>query len=82
MAESTMTKMKDDLVGSPAADRLKNELQSYVQARALQAVSGLGERIGQGAGKLARAARPAGWSAGSPRADRPSARVSRPAGPP
>ncbi|RSN45616.1 SRPBCC family protein [Actinomadura sp. WAC 06369] len=53
MAESTMSKLKDDLAGDPATDRLKTELQSYLHARALKAVSGLGERIGQGAGRLA-----------------------------
>ncbi|MEV5827894.1 SRPBCC family protein [Spirillospora sp. NPDC052242] len=64
MPESTMSKVKDDLAGNPATDRLKTELQSYLQARALKAVSGLGERIGQGAGKLAEGGSPGGLVGG------------------
>ncbi|MFD0903161.1 SRPBCC family protein [Actinomadura sediminis] len=64
MAESTMSKVKDDLVGSPAADRLKSELEAYLQARALKAVSDLGERIGRGAGRLAEGGSPGGLVGG------------------
>ncbi|QFG25197.1 SRPBCC family protein [Actinomadura sp. WMMB 499] len=64
MPESTMSKVKDDVVGNPATDRLKNELQSYLQARAMKAVSGLGERIGQGAGKFAEGGSPGGLVGG------------------
>ncbi|OEV10295.1 SRPBCC family protein [Streptomyces nanshensis] len=55
MAESTSTlsKFKDDVVNDPATDRLKQELQSYLQARAVKAVSGLGSKLGEGVGKLA-----------------------------
>ncbi|MDT0382086.1 SRPBCC family protein [Streptomyces sp. DSM 42041] len=42
----SLTKMKDEVTGSPAADRLKEELQSYLQARAQHAVSGLGQKLG------------------------------------
>ncbi|MFV2175732.1 SRPBCC family protein [Actinomadura sp. LOL_016] len=64
MPESTMSKVKDDLTSNPATDRLKDELQSYLQARAMKAVSGLGERIGQGAGKFAEGGSPGGLVGG------------------
>ncbi|WNE98165.1 SRPBCC family protein [Streptomyces luomodiensis] len=38
----TLGKLKDDLVKNPATDRLKDELRAYAQARATQAISGLG----------------------------------------
>ncbi|MFF5563029.1 SRPBCC family protein [Streptomyces sp. NPDC012623] len=53
MAESTLTKFKDDLANDPATDRLKEELQNYLKARAQHAVTNLGHRLGQGVGKLA-----------------------------
>ena len=46
-------KLKDDIVRSPAADRLKDELQSYVQARATHALSGLGTGLAKGTQALA-----------------------------
>ncbi|QPP09655.1 SRPBCC family protein [Streptomyces bathyalis] len=53
MADSALSKFKDDLANDPATDRLKQELQSYLQARAVKAVSGLGSKLGEGVGKLA-----------------------------
>ncbi|MEU1803948.1 SRPBCC family protein [Streptomyces sp. NPDC019937] len=49
----TLGKLKDDIVRSPAADRLKDELQSYVQARATHALSGLGSGLAKGTKALA-----------------------------
>ncbi|MFI0777874.1 SRPBCC family protein [Streptomyces sp. NPDC021212] len=49
----TLGKLKDDIVRSPAADRLKDELQSYVQARATHALSGLGSGLAKGTQALA-----------------------------
>ncbi|MFF7650740.1 SRPBCC family protein [Streptomyces sp. NPDC007983] len=49
----TLGKLKDDIVRSPAADRLKDELQSYVQARASHALSGLGSGLAKGTKALA-----------------------------
>ncbi|MFD7502561.1 SRPBCC family protein [Streptomyces sp. NPDC059850] len=49
----TLGKLKDDIVRSPAADRLKDELQSYVQARATHTLSGLGTGLAKGTQALA-----------------------------
>ncbi|MCO8307684.1 SRPBCC family protein [Streptomyces sp. RKCA744] len=49
----TLGKLKDDLVKNPATDRLKDELRDYVQARATQAISGLGTGLAKGAQSLA-----------------------------
>ena len=38
MAESAFSKLKDDVAKNPATDRLKEELQNYLQARAQHAV--------------------------------------------
>ncbi|MCH6159413.1 SRPBCC family protein [Streptomyces marispadix] len=53
MAESTLSRFRDEVANSPAADRLKDELRDYLQARAHHAVTGLGSRIGEGLEKLA-----------------------------
>ncbi|MEU0283508.1 SRPBCC family protein [Streptomyces sp. NPDC006195] len=53
MAESTLTKFKDEVAKNPATDRLKEELQNYLKARAQHAVTSLGHRLGEGVGKLA-----------------------------
>ncbi|MFD6342657.1 SRPBCC family protein [Streptomyces sp. NPDC060131] len=53
MAESTLTKFKDEMAKNPATDRLKEELQNYLKARAQHAVTSLGHRLGEGVGKLA-----------------------------
>jgi uncharacterized membrane protein len=47
MNDNTLTRMKDEVTHSPAVDRLKEELQTYLQARAEHAVSGLGRRLGE-----------------------------------
>ncbi|RII20409.1 Polyketide cyclase / dehydrase and lipid transport [Streptomyces sp. YIM 130001] len=53
MADSTMNKLKSEIADNPATDRLKEELQNYLRARATNAVSNLGQRLGDGVGKLA-----------------------------
>lgn len=53
MADSTLTRFKDDVAKNPATDRLKEELQNYLKARATHAVTNLGQRLGEGVGKLA-----------------------------
>ena len=53
MAESTFSKIKDEVTKSPAADQLKEELQHYLQARAEHAVTRLGHKLGESVGKLA-----------------------------
>ncbi|MGW7021100.1 SRPBCC family protein [Streptomyces decoyicus] len=53
MAESTFSKIKDEVTKSPVADQLKEELQHYLQARAEHAVTQLGHKLGESVGKLA-----------------------------
>ncbi|MEV0848194.1 SRPBCC family protein [Streptomyces sp. NPDC049954] len=53
MADSTFGKLKDEVVKNPATDRLKEELQNYLKARAQHAISDLSGRLGEGMGKLA-----------------------------
>lgn len=60
MAESTFRKVKHEVTKSPAADRLKEELQHYLQARAEHAVTSLGHKLGESVGKLAEPGRGAG----------------------
>lgn len=60
MAESTFRKVKDEVTKSPAAGRLKEELQHYLQARAEHAVTSLGHKLGESVGKLAEPGRGAG----------------------
>ncbi|MGW7198238.1 SRPBCC family protein [Streptomyces chryseus] len=48
-----MTDTKKTGLAGDAGDRLKEELQKYVQARAERAVSGLGERLGEATKQLA-----------------------------
>jgi hypothetical protein len=57
----TRSGLKDVLADSPAADRLKEEAQRYLQVRAEKALSGLGERLGQ---SLERLGDPAGGTGG------------------
>lgn len=52
MAEPTLNKVKNDLLESPAADRLKDELRNYARARAEHTVSRLGDRLGESVTKL------------------------------
>ncbi|MFI1497336.1 SRPBCC family protein [Streptomyces platensis] len=60
MAESTFRKLKHEVTDSPAAGRLKEELQHYLQARAEHAVTSLGHKLGESVGKLAEPGRGAG----------------------
>lgn len=60
MAESTFRKVKHEVTNSPAAGRLKEELQHYLQARAEHAVTSLGHKLGESVGKLAEPGRGAG----------------------
>ncbi|MFH8884698.1 SRPBCC family protein [Streptomyces californicus] len=53
MPESTLSGLKNDVVKSPATDRLKDELQNYLRARAEHAVTQLGHRLGDSVSKLA-----------------------------
>ncbi|MFC8076679.1 SRPBCC family protein [Streptomyces sp. NPDC057307] len=53
MADSTLSRFKDDVAKNPATDRLKEELQNYLKVRATHAVTNLGQRLGEGVGKLA-----------------------------
>ncbi|NKI41948.1 SRPBCC family protein [Streptomyces physcomitrii] len=52
MAENALGRLKDDVVGNPATDRLKQELGNYLQARAEHAVSNLGSKLGDAAAKF------------------------------
>ncbi|GLW15622.1 hypothetical protein Stsp01_23650 [Streptomyces sp. NBRC 13847] len=52
MTESTFSKVKNDVVKSPAAEELKEEFQKYLQARAQHAVTNLGHRLGAGVARL------------------------------
>ncbi|WP_328389727.1 SRPBCC family protein [Streptomyces sp. NBC_00400] len=60
MAESTFSKIKDEVTKSAAADQLKEELQHYLQARAEHAVTSLGRKLGESVGKLAEPGQGAG----------------------
>ncbi|MFD6274892.1 SRPBCC family protein [Streptomyces sp. NPDC060209] len=53
MADTAFSKLKDDVAKNPATDRLKEELQNYVRARAQHAVTNLGHKLGEGVGRLA-----------------------------
>lgn len=52
MTESTFSKVKNDVVKSPAAEELKEEFQKYLQARAQHAVTSLGHRLGESVARL------------------------------
>ncbi|MGX1849481.1 SRPBCC family protein [Streptomyces sp. NPDC055299] len=52
MTESTFSKVKNDVVKSPAAEDLKEEFQKYLQARAQHAVTSLGHRLGESVARL------------------------------
>lgn len=52
MSDSTLSRVKEHVAKNPAADRLKDELQSYLQARAQQAVTGLGHKLGESVSRL------------------------------
>ncbi|MCF6523616.1 SRPBCC family protein [Streptomyces sp. JJ36] len=59
----TLTRVQDEVRHSPAADRLKEELQAYLEARARHAVSGLGQKLGA---SLARLGEPGDVGSGGP----------------
>ncbi|OEU89328.1 cyclase [Streptomyces abyssalis] len=65
MADSALSKFKDDVANDPATDRLKEELQSYLQARAVKAVSGLGTKLGESVTKFGEGGQGAGGLMGS-----------------
>ncbi|MFF2569034.1 SRPBCC family protein [Streptomyces sp. NPDC058084] len=60
MPESTFGKVKADVLASPAAERLKDELQQYLRARAEHTVTQWGSRLGEGVAKLAQPGSTAG----------------------
>lgn len=60
MADSAFTKFKDDVARNPATERLRDELQNYLSARARHAVTNLGHKLGESAGKLADGSAPTG----------------------
>ncbi|MGW3496092.1 SRPBCC family protein [Streptomyces sp. NPDC001020] len=53
MPDSTLGKIKSDVLSDPATDRLKEELRNYLVARAEHTVTDLGRRLGDGVSKLA-----------------------------
>ncbi|MEW2131723.1 SRPBCC family protein [Streptomyces sp. NPDC005435] len=53
MPDSTVGKIRDDVLSNPATDRLKEELRNYLVARAEHTVTGLGRRLGEGVSRLA-----------------------------
>jgi uncharacterized membrane protein len=53
MPDSALGGIKDDVVKNPATDRLKDELQNYLRARAEHTVTQLGHRLGDSVSKLA-----------------------------
>ncbi|MFE9723707.1 SRPBCC family protein [Streptomyces sp. NPDC005794] len=53
MTDTAFSKLKDDVVKNPATDRLKEELQNYLRARAQHAVTDFGHKLGAGVGRLA-----------------------------
>ena len=65
MAESTLRGVTDEVTQSPAADRLKQELQDYLKARAERTVTGLGQRLGDDIGKFAEGGSPVKALAGA-----------------
>ncbi|WP_031092233.1 SRPBCC family protein [Streptomyces sp. NRRL S-15] len=53
MPDTAFSRLKDDVAKNPATDRLKEELQNYLSARAQHAVTSLGHKLGEGVGRLA-----------------------------
>ncbi|MEV6401009.1 SRPBCC family protein [Streptomyces sp. NPDC051907] len=53
MADSTLSRIKNEIAESPATDRLKEELQNYVRARLEHTVTTMGHRLGEGVSRLA-----------------------------
>ncbi|MCT4353920.1 SRPBCC family protein [Streptomyces sp. Je 1-79] len=65
MADSTLGRIKSEVAANPATDRLKEELRLYLTARAEDAVTRLGQRLGDGVGRLAEPGRAKGGIAKS-----------------
>ncbi|MEU6173117.1 SRPBCC family protein [Streptantibioticus parmotrematis] len=65
MAETPLTRIKDQVAENPATDRLKEELRGYLEARATHALTGLGERLGDSLNRLADPKQGAGGLVGS-----------------
>ncbi|MGW2257723.1 SRPBCC family protein [Streptomyces sp. NPDC001780] len=65
MAESALGRMKDEVAGSPATERLKTELRNYLEARAQHAVTTLGGKLGESVSKLGDPSRGGGDIAGT-----------------
>ncbi|MER7956896.1 SRPBCC family protein [Streptomyces sp. NPDC096030] len=53
MSDSALGRIKNDLAENPATDRLKEELRLYLTARAEDAVTRLGQRVGDSVARLA-----------------------------
>ncbi|MFF9915395.1 SRPBCC family protein [Streptomyces sp. NPDC013457] len=53
MSDSALGRIKNDLAENPATDRLKEELRLYLTARAEDAVTRLGQRLGDSVARLA-----------------------------
>ncbi|MFF7753348.1 SRPBCC family protein [Streptomyces sp. NPDC007971] len=53
MADSTVGKIRSEVMSNPATDRLKEELRNYLVARAEHTVTGLGRKLGEGVSRLA-----------------------------
>ncbi|MFH8573504.1 SRPBCC family protein [Streptomyces sp. NPDC017993] len=53
MTDSTLSKVKNEVAQSPAAEQLKDELRNYLQARAQHTVTHLGQKLGESVTKLA-----------------------------
>lgn len=53
MPDSALSRFKDEVIDSDAADQLKQELRRYLEARARKAVTDVGARLGEGIGNLA-----------------------------
>ncbi|MER6128892.1 SRPBCC family protein [Streptomyces sp. NPDC001795] len=55
MAEGTLTKVGEQVRQNPVANRLKDELEDYLEARLQLVLEGVGERLSEGASRLAEA---------------------------
>lgn len=53
MGDSALGRIRNDLADNPATERLKEELRRYLTARAEDAVTRLGRRLGEGVSRLA-----------------------------
>ncbi|WP_405774395.1 SRPBCC family protein [Streptomyces sp. NBC_00859] len=65
MSDSAFGKLKQEVADNPATDRLKEELQNYLRARAEHTVTNLGHKLGESVSKLATPGEGAGGLASS-----------------